>query len=81
VRQRLGTGLRQGNGALWGGRVGYGWGEAPCSRGYFLFPLLLPAFLHRSFDNNSLGNHGDNCASFQKAMITEREIKQGKGKA
>lgn len=43
-------------------------------------PLPAP-FLLRSFDNNSLGNHGDNCASFQKSMITEREIKQGKAKA
>ena len=35
----------------------------------------------RSFDNNSLGNHGDNCASFQKTMMVEREIKEGKAKA
>ena len=26
----------------------------------------------------SLGNHGDNCASFVKSTMEEREIKEGK---
>jgi hypothetical protein len=34
--------------------------------------------LFKSFDNNSLGNHGDNCASFAASSIEERDIKAGK---
>jgi hypothetical protein len=34
--------------------------------------------LFNSFDNNSLGNHGDNCASFQAQTNEEVEIKAGK---
>jgi hypothetical protein len=37
--------------------------------------------LFKSFDNNSLGNHGDNCASFQASTIEERAIKSGTSKA
>ena len=45
----------------------------------------LPIFCYStlgvcSFDNNSLGNHGDNCASFQKSMMIERDLKQGSAK-
>ena len=34
-----------------------------------------------SFDNNSLGNHGDNCASFNKAAMVEKGIVEGKALA
>ena len=34
--------------------------------------------LFAGFDNNSLGNHGDNCASFQKNSMEADEILQGK---
>lgn len=33
--------------------------------------------LFKSFDNNSLGGHGDNCASFTASSTEERETKQG----
>lgn len=34
--------------------------------------------LFKSFDNNSLGNHGDNCASFQASAMEEKEVQSGK---
>ena len=33
--------------------------------------------LFAGFDNNSLGNHGDNCASFQKNIMEAEEIERG----
>ena len=33
--------------------------------------------LFADFDNNSLGNHGDNCASFSKNAMEEKEIDAG----
>jgi len=33
--------------------------------------------LFAGFDNNSLGNHGDNCASFQKNIMEADEIDKG----
>ena len=33
--------------------------------------------LFAGFDNNSLGNHGDNCASFQKNIMEAEEIDRG----
>jgi hypothetical protein len=36
--------------------------------------------LFNSFDNNSLGGHGDNCASFTASSTEESEIQQGKKK-
>ena len=37
--------------------------------------------LFSSFDNNSLGNHGDNCASFVKSLMVETDILAGKAMA
>jgi hypothetical protein len=35
-------------------------------------------YLFAGFDNNSLGNHGDNCASFQKNNMVEDDIRSGR---
>jgi len=43
-------------------------------RSFARFPHLFGGH----FDNNSLGNHGDNCASFQKNLMEEEEIAAGK---
>ena len=37
--------------------------------------------LFSSFDNDSLGNHGDNCAAFMQAMKTEKAVSAGKADA
>ena len=45
-----------------------------------IWAMIFARFPHlfAGFDNNSLGNHGDNCASFQKNNMEEDEIAQGK---
>jgi len=48
--------------------------HVPPPRSFARFPHLFAGH----FDNNSLGNHGDNCASFQKNLMEEEEIAAGK---
>lgn len=45
-----------------------------------IWAIIFARFPHlfAGFDNNSLGNHGDNCASFQKNVMEEEEIAAGK---
>jgi hypothetical protein len=45
-----------------------------------VWAMIFARFPHlfAGFDNNSLGNHGDNCASFQKNNMEAEEIDQGK---
>lgn len=47
-----------------------------------IWAMIFARFPHlfAGFDNNSLGNHGDNCASFQKNTMEEEEIAAGKRK-
>lgn len=48
-----------------------------------IWAMIFARFPHLfggHFDNNSLGNHGDNCASFQKNLMEEEEIEAGKRK-
>ena len=44
-----------------------------------VWAIIFARFPHlfAPFDNNSLGNHGDNCASFQKNVMEEDEIAAG----
>jgi hypothetical protein len=44
-----------------------------------IWAIIFARFPHlfNGFDNNSLGNHGDNCASFQKNNMEEEEIEKG----
>lgn len=45
-----------------------------------IWAIIFARFPHlfAPFDNNSLGNHGDNCASFQKNNMEEEEITAGR---
>lgn len=45
-----------------------------------IWAIIFARFPHlfNAFDNNSLGNHGDNCASFQANNIEEEAIAAGK---